>query len=123
MYPIDKGVEVRARLTKAFTSLRKMGFIARQNFLCCQGCACSQLSVIVANNPKVFGVLHYNKQEGERLRNYGSVMLSFDAKSEKEEDAKFVGKIIFETLKLFGLLVSWNGCTDEKIKVLGVVKP
>ncbi len=48
----DEVYSIRNAVGKAFTALRKQGFIARVNFSCCTGCASYELSEMARTRKK-----------------------------------------------------------------------
>ena len=88
-------------LTKAFRALRRAGYIARQNFMCCQSLAWRAI-------PEDSKCVFYHKYDGVRLRNEGVVHLSWAGN----------GKEIVKLLKDHGLVVVGDGADEERILVL-----
>jgi hypothetical protein len=54
---------MRTNLTKAFAELRKNGYFAKQNFLCCQSCGWAALSDEEAKN-----AVFYHNQDYRDLK-------------------------------------------------------
>jgi hypothetical protein len=54
---------MRTNLTKAFAELRKNGYFAKQNFLCCQSCGWAELSEKEAEK-----VVFYHNQDYRDLK-------------------------------------------------------
>ena len=92
---------VRARLTQAFRALRKSGYVCRQNFMCCMGCA--NAAMPEGTTKCVF----YHRQDADSLRKRGSVYLAWTGD----------GPEIFRAMEAAGLRVDWNGSDDERMKV------
>lgn len=61
----------KANLNQAFKELRKLGYFARQNFMCCQNCAWAEVPVDVKK------VVFYHKQDGQHLEETGECYLSW----------------------------------------------
>ena len=55
------------RIGKAFAALRRQGYIARQNYLCCGTCAGAAIATdIKEKRLKPRGAVFYTKQDRER---------------------------------------------------------
>ena len=106
--------EFKMKLTDAFKDLRKQGFFARQNFLCCQSCAWAEAP---ADKPVVF----YHAQDAASLREAEGkrgtsrfkqddvgVYLAFG------HDA-LAGQKIVDALKRAGVDYTWDGTEDQRI--------
>src|SRR5260221_13585847 len=73
---------IRDRLTQAFKLLRKQGFIALQNHMCCGGCAGNAIANRVETYTpeklaKVKGAVFYHAQDAEVLTYKNQVYLAF----------------------------------------------
>jgi len=104
----------------AFRSLRKQGFVARQNFCCCQGCALSKLlQEAHGAEDAPTGYCFFTKQDRKRLDAEGRVLLAFGIfpSEKKSSTAGEVGKLIVATCETAGCAVDWSGSTSEKILV------
>jgi hypothetical protein len=126
------------KLNQAFALLRKQGFIARQNFSCCQSCAgCEIANKVSANldkgmDPKAFkGCVFYTKQDGEALKPYGRhnqdrfthMYLSYgpvdtDKHGSQGLNSKEVGQALLQVLTSVGIEVEWDGNENTRIAVL-----
>ena len=125
-----------SKLTAAFKSLRKAGFIARQNFSCCGNCAGHALAAHVkgmssSKRIQVMGAVFYTRQDGVSVRasdghgrsrrdphvyiGYGPVKVSgmgtFGVSESKIAEAVVVA------LKAAGLEVEWDGDPSSKVLV------
>ena len=119
-------------LTQAFADLRKMGFIARQNFMCCSSCAGYKIAVDIEKmikggkkKEKITGCVYYNKQSGKTLRDGGAFYLQYgQVNTEKYGDVGLptveCGRLIVEALVKNGLEVEWDGTEDCAILVKAV---
>lgn len=117
--PIDLAAG-KALLNKAFADLRKQGFLARQNFMCCGGCASSALGQIVREKPgKYLGVLYYHSQDAERLKTIGEICLGHSPVDDAAPDWAhlLVPHAAKNTLLRYGLLVEWDGTAEQKLIV------
>ena len=92
---------------EVFRALRKKGFIAKQNFRCCQSCGWAALPEVDDDSNVVF----YHNQDFE----------SFDGK-ELIEPIRLAwqgdGKLIQETFEEFGFNVAWDGTEEKRIGIL-----
>lgn len=97
-------------MTKIFKELRKAGFFARQNFLCCQNCAWSKIE---NDYPDKKAVVFYHNQDND----------AFDKQTKDltktlflawEGDGATIAKIVEEN----GFEVHWNGSENKRIGVL-----
>lgn len=95
----------KAAFTLAFRNLRKRGFFARQNYLCCQSCAWSSIPEEKSNK-----VVFYHQQDNE----------SFDGR-DLERPIHLAwggdGKEIVEELEKVGFEVEWDGSENKRIIV------
>jgi hypothetical protein len=109
----------KAALTAAFKDLRKLGWVARQSFWCCDTCAGYDLG----QNPKNDGkpAVFYNKQEAASFQRSGEVYLAWGRvngtlfKSDAEQ--------LVRVLEAHGLEVEWNGKDSGKVLVKGMAQP
>lgn len=88
-------------LTKAFRALRRAGYFARQNFMCCSSCAWSSI-------PLGTKCVFYDAQDANKMRNEGAVPLNWEGN----------GKEIVSILNDHDLSVAWNGTDEGRILVL-----
>jgi hypothetical protein len=118
-------------LNRAFKELRKMGFLARQNFLCCNTCgdsaSATQAEKLIdkdaANRDKIKGTVFYHKQATQSMNkgcdlfvNYGQLdTCRFGAIGISD---LLVGKTACEVFRKHGLNVIWDGDTARKIQIV-----
>jgi len=109
----------RGKLTKAFRELRKLGFFARQNFWCCQGCGCE--AVPEEAEKYVF----YHKQDTEDLRESGSVYLTWGGGNKVRTDREYtkIGNQIIRTLNECGIPTIWDGSQNTRIMAVIPANP
>lgn len=98
----------KSKIKASFAKLRKEGFFARMNFLCCQSCAW-------AATPDVANVVFYHQQDADSFNSYGNV---------KPNDRLYLAhqgnsKRIVEVLTENGLRVEWNGKETTRIAIVG----
>lgn len=117
--------ELKNKLRTAFAILRKNGYIARMNFLCCQSCAGYALSEkaheLAERGKEIKGVVFYHKQDEENLQRSGECFLAFGDITHDDKkyglSTKQVGKIASIILEEVGLQVDWDGTENTRIKV------
>lgn len=123
--------EVKEKLTIAFKEMRKQGFVARQNYLCCMTCGFDGLNTIyqerVAKGKIPKGVVFYHSQDNANLKIDGYVHLAYDGNDDVVKDDSAIsqveaGEMIVEILKHAGLDVEWNGQATQRIKT-GIFEP
>ncbi len=120
----------RSQLSSAFVALRKAGFVARQNFSCCQGCATAALTAVPENIGKK--AVFFTKQDGEGLeprkpRHLATapeqeVYMTFgiiEDDTKGDDQVKAVGEEAVKILKAAGLKVEWNGDAGTRLLVRG----
>ena len=93
---------MRTNLTKAFAELRKKGYFAKQNFMCCQSCAWAELSEKEAEK-----VVFYHNQDYRDLKRGDDLYLAWAGN----------GNYIAETLIKFGMHIDWDGTPNTRIVV------
>jgi hypothetical protein len=113
---------VKTMLASAFKEMRKYGLMAKQNFQCCMGCACSAMWTEMQKTPgKYKGAVYYHKQDGERLRNGIDFCIGFGAEDQNDTDDGtkdvLVGALAKTILEKSGLVVTWDGTHTEKLTV------
>jgi len=118
--------ETRSKVLDAFKELRKMGFLARANFLCCQNCAGYDLTKravkLVNKGRDVKGCVFWHGRDEENYKNYGEWFLAFgqlesDIKGNIGLPSKEVGEIVVKELKKRNVNVEWNGDPNTRIKI------
>ena len=92
----------KSKLTKAFSELRKMGYVAKQNFWCCQRCAWEALTDEEAEK-----AVFYHEQDNKDLKENGTCNLAWNGD----------GKLIVEILEKNGVKVDWNGTDNSRIGI------
>ena len=93
---------MRTNLTNAFAELRKNGYFAKQNFMCCQSCAWAELSEKEAEK-----VVFYHNQDYRDLKGGDDLYLAWAGN----------GNYIAETLIKFGMHIDWDGTPNTRIVV------
>lgn len=96
---------MNSNINKAFTALRKSGLFARQNFKCCQSCACAEV-------PEGKDYVFYHQQDNASLKEQGKCHLAFGGKNPEA-----VGWKVVAILAQNGVRVNWDGNTDKRIMI------
>jgi hypothetical protein len=91
-------------LTIAFKALRRKGYFAKQNFLCCQSCAWAEIAEMGYDDKAVF----YHAQDYDNYKDGQDFFLAWDGD----------GNEIVETLNKYGVQTEWNGNDVKRIKVI-----
>lgn len=120
----------KEELTRAFNALKKMGYIAKKNFSCCQSCAgyeiASSLGEVIKGDPgkksKVRGCVFYHHQDNAGLKESGELMLSYGVLGVSGDGDVGIptveqGKEIVRALGDEGCRVEWDGTEDTRILV------
>lgn len=125
------------KLNELFRQFRKVGFIARQNFKCCSGCASVWLQDIIEKKlfkaakksgqaldsakSRIFGAVFYHKQDTDSMYKSGVLHLRYGdvntAFGEIGMNSKDVGDVIAGILKNCGYSFEWDGNPEMTIKV------
>ena len=119
----------KARLNAAFRDLRKQGFLAKQDFACCQSCGVADLmdeaEFLAQRGRAVKGGVFYHMQDTDNLREDGRchlAYLSLDVSGDTsdaalEEAAVVVGQRAVETLHRHGVKTEWDGTVGRRIGI------
>ena len=89
-------------LTNAFKALRKAGYFARQNFMCCQSCGWAAVP-----EHKAEKVVFYHNQDAAYMKKGKDFCLAWTG------DGHEICKILTEN----GIEVEWNGSEAQRITV------
>lgn len=100
--PMETVRELKTKLRKSFSQLRKEGYFARQNFLCCQSCGWAGVPENKANS-----AVFYHKQDNDGLYSRGDAYLAWSGD----------GNRIVEVLRSNNVKVEWNGEQNQRILV------
>lgn len=109
--------EVRPRVARAFANLRRDGFIALMNHLCCQGCACYDISERVkkaGGDPDTAHYAFFHNQDNDCLRDGRPFYIAHGGGDS--------GQIV-QRLEEQGLEVEWDGSDRTRICVKGLTPP
>lgn len=127
----------RSKLNQLFKNLRKHGFVAKQNYLCCRGCAGAQLSSDAlawdqSKKDSLKGVVFYTRQDGEglntkprRFQRYNrpqSLYLSYGPLELSSGSIGLptlhVGNLLAQELRAVGLNYEWDGSENTRICIV-----
>ena len=104
--------EGRALLAAAFRQLRKDGWWARMNHLCCQTC----LTYDTDDDKPYIG---FHAQDDERIAEAGYTYLTHGPPVDNPDyDSTVWSKRAVVVIESFGLTVEWDGTMATRIKVL-----
>jgi hypothetical protein len=92
----------RRGLNKAFKELSKMGYFAKKNYLCCQGCAVASMDEEQAEK-----YVFYHNQDNFDLTHAGFAYLAWSGN----------GNEIVDVLIKHGVTTIWNGSDTQRIKI------
>lgn len=116
----------KAAVDRLFKALRRAGYIARQNFYCCNGCASGKIANDFGAMPenrrvKVQGAVYYAKQEAARMWDNNSVGLCFgqieSGAYTTDKSTMEVGQEVVKLALAQNLTVVWDGDTDKCIEI------
>ena len=120
--------ERKPALSRAFSKLRRDGFIALQNFSCCRSCAGAEIVARVQKLPArkkdaLQGCILYTRQDADDLKLGGDLWIGFGPVEvdgvEYGRTIVQVGQALTEALRLEGLEVEWDGTGDTRVCVIG----
>jgi hypothetical protein len=127
----DKRRELASRMTAAFEDLRKQGIFARQNFMCCMGCASSNIGEMAkkanAKNPgRYIGAAYYHQQDSDDFKEQGRCHIGYGyvpggPLSGLPDDLATltIGNAVRSTMERHGFSVEWDGSPNKRILVKG----
>jgi hypothetical protein len=119
--------KVRNNVLKAFAQLRKEGYLAKANYLCCQTCAGYALTAtavkLVKAGKEIKGCVYWHKQDEKNFWKNGIFYLSFGPLDSKQHGkiglpTIKVGKHVVAVLKQHSVKTEWDGTEYARIKVL-----
>lgn len=92
----------KSKLTAAFKELRKLGYFARQNFLCCSSCGWAAIP-----DEKSEKAVFYHAQDNDDLKKTGTCYLAWSGN----------GNEICDVLRKHGIKVEWDGLESKRIHI------
>jgi hypothetical protein len=90
-------------ITNAFKDLRRLGYFARQNFLCCQSCGWAAVP-----EDKEDKVVFFHNQDYQDKVEGRPFYLAWNGD----------GKQICSVLRMHGVEVEWSGDSNQRIRVV-----
>lgn len=117
-------------LNAAFSTMRQVGLLARQNYLCCQNCAgyamSTEVTKLVDNGKKkeeIKGCVFYHSQDNESKKEGGNFYLSYGVMGTKKYGDiglpnKDVGKLVCQILSIHTVPYKWDGKSGTRILVI-----
>jgi len=98
----------KEKIKKAFVHLRNVGYFARMNFMCCQGCGWAAVP-----KGKKKKVVFYHKQDADSFDDNGNL--------KRHMFLAWAGdkKIISEILKMVGLKVKVPKNENTRVELIG----
>ena len=104
-------------ISDCFKDFRKLGIVARQNFLCCQGCGTAQLAYESEkkNYARKRGYIFYHKQDAEKWREEGCLHLSFGTFDDSDPVPMMTSAVTI--LRRRGFKVDWDGTAAQRPEV------
>ena len=120
----EKVYELKEKIRNVFKELRREGYLARMNYLCCGTCACSSLpsrsEELEKNGKEIKGVIFYHEQSEEGLWDYGNVCIYFGTHKDQDDmrttDRK-MGEYLVNKFKDAGVDVEWDGSPRKAIQL------
>lgn len=120
-------------LRPVFTLLRSMGYIAKQNFMCCRNCAGHALANRITEqkdkdpNYNINGCVFYTQQDNYDKKNGNNFYLSYGQIDTVKYgtfgvSTKLVGDVVCAALQQFGVAYEWDGNPNNRIKILQLDK-
>lgn len=114
------------KLNALFRALRRAGLVARQNHLCCGGCAAASVGEM-ARARGLRGAVYYHRQDAEGLRPtdvWGirrkggeGVHLGFGAVDADESVTVEIGAEVCRLAREVGLTTEWDGTAAQRVWV------
>ncbi len=96
----------KQKLNELFKQLRKEGFVARQNFMCCQTCALAELDAKGIKDGDNY--TFYHRQDKEYFDKNNRLMLAWGGNGTK----------IATLAQKLGIMVNWNGTDNQRIELV-----
>lgn len=104
-------------LNGLFKELRKAGLVARQNFMCCGGCASAELASVLEAKPAKRGYAFFHRQQGERLAKGDRRCYIHYSAREGGDDLQVAMDIVAAAGRV-DLAVKWDGKLSSCVEVL-----
>lgn len=95
---------MKSKINKVFKELRKIGYIAKQNYMCCQSCGWAEIESEYENTDKV---VFYHEQDSDTLRDSGELYICWSGD----------GSEICNVIQSQGLVYEWDGLDTTRILI------
>jgi hypothetical protein len=114
------------RLSRAFQALRKLGYLARRNYLCCSSCAGASLANeaerLLDAGAKPRGAVFYHRQDTEAFRDGHHLRIRFgQLHTAKHGDigleTQSIGQEVMGVLLKCGVAAEWDGNPNTTIMI------
>lgn len=107
------------KIASVFEELGRLKILAKTNYLCCGGCAHSDLHrQVEQSGGKYTGYAFYHEQDDELVRGRkGPLYIGFGSIAESVRGVGSVGRKVKKELSAEGFTVEWNGEADTRIQV------
>lgn len=115
-------IRLSQKLSKAFDALEKQEVKALHNFMCCGGCASSQLAqdMKAPENESKLGAVYYTEQGGEAFSKGYNLYLSYGASPARAFITdRDIGEMVCKALVEAGVEHTWDGAPESCIVVKG----
>lgn len=119
--------DAKNKLDRFFKAARHAGYIARQNFGCCGGCAAGEIATDFTKMPgnrriRLQGAVYYNRQAAEQMWENNSVMLAFgqiigDDGLNTNKSTVDTGLELVKLAEAEGLTVVWDGDENSCLEI------
>ncbi len=127
--------ELRAKVVKVFSGLRKKGYLARANFLCCQGCAgyamAEKAEDLLKSKKKkrdqIRGSVFWHKQDEGTYWERGTLFLAYGDleingyRKPVGIPTVDVGHEVCKALSDAGIPYDWNGDSNTRIEIIALL--
>lgn len=117
---------MRNKLLEVFKELRKEGFLARANFMCCRTCAGYDLACraekLYDQGKEIKGAVFWTRQDEQDFRRSNKMYIAYGPLGTKKHGtiglpAETVGKILCEKLTKYNIPYNWDGNPNVRILV------
>ena len=116
MVEVRRVYELKDKINMVFKELRREGYLARMNYLCCCTCVNCNLSQKAEElekiGKKVEGIVYYHQQGEQDLWEYGNVCLYYGTLKDDDQERtadKTIGEQVVKRFQSTGVNVKWDG--------------
>jgi len=111
----EKYADAKTKVDLLFKALRKKGYIARQNYLCCGSCGAYELGELFSKKGIPEGderkAVTYCRQSGAHFKECANVYLNWGGN----------GNEIVQTAHELGIVCDWDGSHASRIRLVFAV--